>query len=114
MRIIDWSSDMCSSDLPARSDPAARSRVRNDAALSPRREHQALSIALPDGRIYARGSARARTGAAAPARRGARRPDTRRSADREARKRVVYGKGVSVRVDIGGGGIITQKKRTQT
>src|SRR3546814_13797404 len=117
MRISDWSSDVCSSDL---------------AALSPRRQHQALSVALSDGRIYARGTAGARAGAAAAARWRAGRPHPRRGADRDAvlsdlaratprpgadgrgcgigdRKSVVEGKGVSGRLDIGGRRIIKKK-----
>src|SRR3546814_15402811 len=100
MRISDWSSDVCSSDLPdggqgfrkAREAPP-RKLLDRRAGRGDRGEH----AAHPAGRKRA-----------AAHRRGARRRSRRDLG--EARKSVVSGKSVSVRVDLGGGGIITKNR----
>src|SRR3546814_13602130 len=93
MRISDWSSDVCSSDLHVRChsrhpDRRGRHRPRDRRcdARRPRRPEGALRMGPPD-----------------------RRP-RRRAADR---KSVVSGKSVSVRVDLGGRRIL-KKKTTYT
>src|SRR3546814_15242721 len=91
MRISDWSSDVCSSDLP-------------DLTARQANYMRMLNIAMARG---------------APA------PDGHRATatdwfdllDRQAqkdRKRVVYGKSVSVRVDLGGRRIIKKKNKKNT
>src|SRR3546814_16398491 len=85
MRISDWSSDVCSSDLGHQRHPGRRSR-RTQARHGGRRPRP-----LPDRRYRAR-----------------RRRIPRIAADR---KSVVEGKSVSVRVDLGGRRIIKKKKK---
>src|SRR3546814_14036413 len=97
MRISDWSSDVCSSDLrPDRADlgalgpagPGGRRGQRGRAALCLRR--RAAVAAQPD-------------------------LDLREPADALAdRKSVVSGKSVSVRVDLGGRRIIKNKNNRNT
>src|SRR3546814_13002721 len=100
MRISDWSSDVCSSDLP--SDPGGRHRfllavaARSRAFLDRRAQRPragdsgAASRDLPDGE-GARGAGLARgTG---------------------DRKDVVWGQSVAVRVDLGGRRIIKKKNK---
>src|SRR3546814_14443776 len=93
MRISDWSSDVCSSDLALRDlrrDPAAGRADRGTA-------HR-LGLAHS---LRARRAARARRLSAPP------RPR------RKDRKSVVSGKSVSVRVDLGVRRIIKKKKQKQ-
>src|SRR3546814_15123719 len=87
MRISDWSSDVCSSDLARRAAAAAQARLRDRFA-----------------RYFPPAAAQARGGALA--RRADRRTAGRAGADR---KSVVEGKSVSVRVDLGGRRIIKKK-----
>src|SRR3546814_15216616 len=94
MRISDWSSDVCSSDLP-----------RQCAASGPggRRQHRRHYRAVRSARHPA-------------SRRGLRRA-LHRSQSLLAvtdRKSVVSGKSVSVRVDLGGRRIIKKKKKQTT
>src|SRR3546814_18719985 len=98
MRISDWSSDVCSSDLL----PRSRLRPARDAALwrpwpQRARAHRARSL-------------QRRT----PARLCRKRLESHlwRAALLD-RKSVVSGKSVSVRVDVGGGGIVKKKKKKQ-
>src|SRR3546814_17396088 len=74
MRISDWSSDVCSSDLHGGIDPAIES-IREIIGLNPVGHLDNLLVG-------------------------------------EDRKSVVKGKSVSVRVDLGGRGIITKKTHT--
>src|SRR3546814_16200337 len=129
MRISDWSSDVCSSDLPsgvrqvaARLLPArhiagpdaGRGAGSVDGRLGRRiagRRQAAARASLsraPSFRVHARAGRRRAEGAAG---RGQPCPS---GGDR---KSVVWGKSVSVRVDLGGGRIITkktnQKSKTQ-
>src|SRR3546814_3895777 len=85
MRISDWSSDVCSSDLP-------------DARTGEGAGGTAAGVAAPAQRPPGAGADR-------PGRAGADR--------RQERKSVVKGKSVSVRVDLGGRRII-KKKTTRT
>src|SRR3546814_19699897 len=96
MRISDWSSDVCSSDLPApwhwesiwaRAGRRARSCVRADGSFPPAHADKAV----------------------APCRRSA----LHRQMP-EDRKSVVWGKSVSVRVDLGGRRIIKKKMNKQS
>src|SRR3546814_18695304 len=89
MRISDWSSDVCSSDLPdrcahPRRDPLGRVRTgRADPPGGPRRPARRLAPARP------------------------------RCAAHADRKSVVEGKSVSVRVDLGGRRIIKKNKKVK-
>src|SRR3546814_13767465 len=102
MRISDWSSDVCSSDL-------ARQRGTEPALFHRRR---VVAIRATGGDAAPRSGRaedhlpRVRTGIA-----GRRTRDRRRSAALD-RKSVVSGKSVSVRVDLGGRRIIKKKKIT--
>src|SRR3546814_15918523 len=95
MRISDWSSDVCSSDLPAGGrDPVLPADVRAAPGLAgdcPR-----LPIGTEDPAL---------AGPPDPPAAGVRRHDRRLD-----RKSVVYGTSVSVRVDLGGRRIL--KKQT--
>src|SRR3546814_14522482 len=99
MRISDWSSDVCSSDLVW---VTGKTPIEGgaDAVLAALRESQQVAVAPP---AVATGAAFAYRDFGAPGRIV--------SDDRIAdRKSVVEGKGVSVRVDLGGRRIITKKK----
>src|SRR3546814_12881673 len=92
MRISDWSSDVCSSDLP----PPLKDTQSALLCAAAHRHSRATSggadglgdVALPARQILSR--------------------DPRLRGDR---KRVVWGKRVSVRVNLGGRRIIKKKKR---
>src|SRR3546814_13163711 len=96
MRISDWSSDVCSSDLIGADDLAAE----DDTRISHRhRTRSSLS----------------RVGRAAPGRAqrlSDRRHHARSRVARRDRKSVVEGKSVSVRVDLGGRRFIKTKNKT--
>src|SRR3546814_18176914 len=102
MRISDWSSDVCSSDLPGRAEVAQ---------CDTRHLELAVDTAGTTGQLTAVPDADPRT---VP--RHLRQGDGRQEPffDRNRlvgdRKSVVSGKGVSVRVDLGGSRIITKKK----
>src|SRR3546814_12831471 len=106
MRISDWSSDVCSSDLPR---------------LFGRAEHRAEGIAeLAAGQQGIAGGQVARELLAEGARQGEVAPFyveivgdlLPKRQEGLDRKSVVSGKSVSVRVDLGGRRIITKKKQT--
>src|SRR3546814_13672782 len=88
LRISDWSSDVCSSDL----------RQLRHAFLERRNRH-ARGIGLPWIHVDDDAALPGGGGTGSPA-----------GLTREARKRVVSGKGVSVRVVLGGRSIIKKKK----
>src|SRR3546814_13478926 len=95
MRISDWSSDVCSSDLV---------RPRPFACCNP--PHHLGEIA--EWRTTSSGSARG--GITCTAAEPCAPPDQRPHTDR---KRVVSGQSVSVRVDLGGRRIINKKRETR-
>src|SRR3546814_16653773 len=105
MRISDWSSDVCSSDL---FKGAVRCRARGGLCLFRLWPSKAVGHS---GRAGERAAAGRRRGCAAEY--GAREDDPVAVGAR-ARKSVVWGKSVSVRVDLGGRRIIKNKKSTST
>src|SRR3546814_11134486 len=88
MRISDWSSDVCSSDLLRSVERGTRAAAQRDRppALRPDRDRQ---FGFGRRRLY-------------------------RLRDRADRKSVVSGKSVSVRVDLGGRRIIKKKNQSKT
>src|SRR3546814_11410699 len=114
MRISDWSSDVCSSDLVRSPGHGARNEDPDDADDGRRQRHGPV----PDAGAGRQGRCRGR---ACQGRRpmhlveegGRGRQDRRRGhlhAERD-RKSVVQGKSVSARVDRGGRRIIKKKKK---
>src|SRR3546814_17113394 len=101
MRISDWSSDVCSSDLAVAQGRGGRSEPRG------------AGDEAPAAAAAAGGDARGRSAAHGAGPAGARRLRAREPAGaaRQDRKSVVWGKSVSVRVDLGGRRIIKQKKK---
>src|SRR3546814_7735796 len=101
MRIIDWSSDVCSSDLPGQQARAGGRAGRGSLAPAVRALHRGL------GHHRGRGPERGDRVAAAPTR--ARGPgEGRRRGDR---KSVVEGKSVAVRGGLGGRRFINNTKK---
>src|SRR3546814_20966464 len=98
MRISDWSSDVCSSDLETIRRGWARSCGRPHKGRNAEPRHMA-----PSGRDRRDGDGGDGRGAAAG------RLLFHARYARAARKSVVYGKSVSVRVDLGGRRIINNK-----
>src|SRR3546814_16585521 len=104
MRISDWSSDVCSSDL-----------VREDGPHPHLHRHQPH----PHGKEAAHAAGPGGRGGGQGGQTGARIYRRRRvlgrgcGAFRQDRKSVVEGKSVSVRVDLGGRRIIKKKKKKQ-
>src|SRR3546814_15565329 len=98
MRISDWSSDVCSSDLGEFND--------SSHGINRGRRLAACVRTGTNGRGRERAAGRSRVhhhgGTAADG--------ARRRQDRGDRKSVVWGKRVSVRVDLGGSRIIKQQK----
>src|SRR3546814_18481384 len=101
MRISDWSSDVCSSDLGGLPEGAAELRhaERNSAAAA--RACRAADRECQGGRSRSRCAGNG----------GYR--QCRRQADAD-RQSVVEGKSVSVRVDLGGRRILKKKKKRGT
>src|SRR3546814_14761314 len=100
MRISDWSSDVCSSDLGGTKELLTNA-LRTCLWVDDGEVDQAIGIA-PLGRII-EACRIYREGAGRDAQKEARKPQDRKS--------VVEGKSVSVRVDLGGRRIIKKKKR---
>src|SRR3546814_17836017 len=101
MRISDWSSDVCSSDLP---------RHLHRARHEQRRQQAGRRGGLPQPQDQREGEPwRPALGARAEAA-AAERHDRRRRALRQDRKSVVWGKSGAGRVDIGGRRFISKKK----
>src|SRR3546814_15720818 len=90
MRISDWSSDVCSSDLPIRSSGSAQSCTSSPVSPSNRRPSGFSRWSQP---FIWTSSAAISTGT---------RPTDRKS--------VVEGKSVSVRLDLGGGRMLKHAK----
>src|SRR3546814_11514402 len=114
MRIIDWSSDVCSSDLGIRERqrrhallllqiPNPESPIpASPAGASPRGpRHQVLILAF------------AGSNPAAPATQASSPPTATVSAQRD-RKSVASGKSVTERVDLGGSRLLKKKKQQHT
>src|SRR3546814_15504448 len=104
MRISDWSSDVCSSDLAANPFPEETQR-------EPNRVLALLSKSPPPADAADRLMERAQAGERVTASGSAlwfHFPDGAGTSDR---KSVVEGKSVSVRVDLGGRRILTTKKQ---
>src|SRR3546814_11213241 len=96
MRISDWSSDVCSSDLCEAGDAAW--------PLAPVRRTSGQADAQGAGTDCGHAaSVQGRAGA------GFQKPELTRSDGSEDRKSVVWGKSVSVRADSGGRRIITKR-----
>src|SRR3546814_18387354 len=123
MRISDWSSDVCSSDLrrhqSSRSgaDLARVARVLDTVALAARPRRRVVAVSPPDR------SAAYRAACTSDSFRPGRRPTDfarwqgpaiRTATTPGDRKRVVSGKSVSERVDLGGRRIIKKKTKPKT
>src|SRR3546814_19031926 len=112
MRISDWSSDVCASDLAAPSSRTGRDRLRRPASgrpsggvPSPAPADRYWSSLTPPHAVTVLESAT--RPCAEYVRRGPANPDTRKD-----RQSVVWGKSVSVRVDLGGRRNIKKKKKS--
>src|SRR3546814_17976446 len=104
MRISDWSSDVCSSDL------LRAARLRSHGAWLCQKPLAHLSTSGCARRPCPKGRVRYHGGVLQAARSARYRARSRRTAG--DRKSVVAGKSVSVRVDLGGRRIIKKKKNT--
>src|SRR3546814_16132722 len=102
MRISDWSSDVCSSDLLT---DRCGERLGGHVQREDGRYLRVLSRRLAQGRAALRAGSEGRPDQLLA---GVRRPDG--TGDRQS---VVWGKSVSVRVDLGGRRIIKKKKRNR-
>src|SRR3546814_17237217 len=109
MRISDWSSDVCSSDLLAGFAAGRLDHVGVDGALrQPLDVVQLGGLFVEDFHEQPADDLALGFGIANP---GQRRQIALGSIDAEDRKSVVEGKSVSVRVDLGGARIIKKKKK---
>src|SRR3546814_13223920 len=99
MRISDWSSDVCSSDLAV----AHRIAMGCHGQMPPAPRRRGLYERISDRACLARGAGVAHLW---------RHQRDHDGADRD-RKSVVEGKSVSVRVDLGGRRIITKKNKNE-
>src|SRR3546814_18473502 len=104
MRISDWSSDVCSSDLPGGARPPAvpPPRADRDNVTLPSLKEEAMTYPMAivvAAALFASAVFASSHGAARP--------------DEDDRKSVVEGTSVSVRVELGGRRII-KKKTTKT
>src|SRR3546814_18085068 len=116
MRISDWSSDVCSSDLIFdRHEGARLPGNRNEARQRGRDHHQFAHRLSARLALKVEDDAEAAVGDEG---KGVRRIEHLRGQERENlvdeildRKSVVSGKSGSVRVDFGGGGFIKKKKK---
>src|SRR3546814_15935002 len=113
MRISDWSSDVCSSDLHLAGEIAGNRKADTHVAARRREDHSVVADQIAtqvDQRAAGvagvdRGVGLDEVMVVAHARRVL---AQHRTTDR---KSVVKGKSVSVRVDVGGGGIMKKKKK---
>src|SRR3546814_16662929 len=106
MRISDWSSDVCSSDLSEPREPDRRlsgSPKKNTNGRKDDAVHETICT-WHAGRRHGHGRRNGRGPAQRPRLRAG------QGQSRPARKSVVEGKSVSVSVDHGGGRIIKKKK----
>src|SRR3546814_13160599 len=100
MRISDWSSDVCSSDLVL--GVAYRSQVQQHAEAEPRARHRRLAVVDVPHRVLQAPLVLAVVGLQVR--------EVVVDRARKDRKSVVSGKSVSVRVDLGGRRILKKKK----
>src|SRR3546814_14404935 len=100
MRISDWSSDVCSSDLDAAVGPEHRPENQGEADRRERERPQGPVASVAEGHAENRETGK-----------GADRSGPCAFVDREDRKSVVQGTSVSVRVELGGGRIIKKKNK---
>src|SRR3546814_12880243 len=108
MRISDWSSDVCSSDLEEEALAAERSDMQKGARLAGELTTVSELLLGSEG-----GLSQLRQAARRLDRMAAEHPllaEALASLDRADRKSVVEGKSVSVRVDLGGRRILKKKK----
>src|SRR3546814_13025515 len=107
MRISDWSSDVCSSDLHQAVDRQPRVRGFGEQRGQVGNGAAALLLLAADIDLHEQLRLPARLGAGL-----GERPHERRAVDRvdRDRKSAVSGKSVSVRVDLGGRRMIKKKK----
>src|SRR3546814_11567119 len=117
MRISDWSSDVCSSDLEGRQPSAIAPSSVLRAATSPWLRHREDQAGLRCLRLHANVAAMLKRFLPLAALVTFTLPSlvtaqgVTPSADPRDRKSVVSGKSVSVRVVLGGGGKIKKKKK---
>src|SRR3546814_11763824 len=107
MRISDWSSDVCSSDLIERFDAAIERQQRVDFKRDQIRTERQRRVADRGDDLRQRGAIDGRRAAEAVEQRTATQLAQHLQRDR---KSVVSGKSVSVRVDLGGRRIIKKQK----
>src|SRR3546814_17997238 len=111
MRISDWSSDVCSSDLLARLHRRVLSALERDRRTALRRPHRHRSAGrasgIRGGALLARADRHLRLGD------GNGRRKLSRLLGGAERKSDVLGKSVSVRVDLGGRSTIKKKKQNK-
>src|SRR3546814_14597176 len=104
MRISDWSSDVCSSDLPDARDPP-------DVRVAADVEHRAIDPVMMLANFLDHQDMVGKIGLQRRAEQLAEDGQVERGGDR---KSVVKGKSVSVRVDLGGRRIIKKKMQIQS
>src|SRR3546814_11418298 len=119
MRISDWSSDVCSSDLGARcggrARPAVGQRFGRGSHARPGARQGVRDCAAAGACIRSdEGAQGGRTGSALPARARGEPAPRAGAAFPLDRKSVEQGKSVSVSVDRGGRRIIKKKKKKKT
>src|SRR3546814_16512572 len=112
MRISDWSSDVCSSDLLLPFQPSLRPRLLRPRwhQTMPSLPHQVPTPCMPHSHgvlVHCRSQISVLS-------RQRQYSDASRSGLTTARKRDVEGKSVTVRVDLGGRRNIKKKKKKQT
>src|SRR3546814_19375091 len=111
MRISDWSSDVCSSDLQADRQKAGEHHQHQSGVEAPETHlHQAVVQAQVRATVAQHQKSEAQREEAVDAKQ--RRMGMERRGVQPDRKRDVWGKRVSVRVGFGGGRSITNKKTT--
>src|SRR3546814_11684211 len=107
MRISDWSSDVCSSDLSARTRPCSMRSLRSEMLIG--RGKRKLPLARPKQRPESRTKKGLMLDTAMKG--GARKLESERGRASEDRQSDVEGKSVSVRVEQGGGQLIKKKNK---
>src|SRR3546814_14088395 len=112
MRISDWSSDVCSSDLLSGTTVYPLAAVQS--ASDPTRIALAYSLPAGAGSIVQVELADSEVNGGKLAGFLQFRRESMDAAQDQDRKSVVSGKSVSVRVDLGGSGLLKKKKRNNT